>query len=121
MSDGLAITVITTALLLAGWGVLLAVRDRPPGRPTLIALAALELIVAAQVVLAVVLLILGERPDGLVTFLGYHVAALALLPAGALWALADRSRWSSAVVAVACCSVAVMTVRMQQIWSGAGV
>jgi len=119
MIDSLTATVITVALLAAGWTTLLAVRARLPRRGTLAALALVELLVLVQVVVAVVLLVRGERPDGVATFLGYHVAAVLTLPAGAAWALADRSRWSAAVLTVAVLTLAVLTVRLQQIWATA--
>lgn len=119
MIDALATTVITVALLLAAWTALLAVRARAPRWGTLITLGAMTLLVLAQAVVAAVLLARGERPDSVATFAGYHVAAVLTLPAGAAWAVADRSRWSAVVLTVACLTLAVLTVRMQQIWATA--
>lgn len=119
MIDTLAVTVIAVALLVAGWTALLATCARLPRRGTLGALALVELLVLVQAVVAVVLLVRGGRPDGVAAFLGYHVAAVLTLPAGAAWAVADRSRWSSVVLTVAGLTLAVLTVRMQQIWATA--
>lgn len=118
MIDALAATVITVALLAAAWTVSLTVRAKPPRQGTLRGLAAVEVLVLAQVVVAVVLLVQGGRADGVAAFLGYHLAALLTLPAGAAWALADRSRWSGVVLTVACLTLAVLVVRMQQLWLG---
>lgn len=119
MIDALATTVITVALLLAAWTALLAVRARAPRWGTLIALGGVTLLVLAQAVVAAVLLVRGERPDAVPAFAGYHVVAVLILPAAAAWAIADRSRWSSVVLTVACLTLAVLTVRMQQIWATA--
>ncbi len=119
MIDALAATVITVALLAAGWTALLAVRARLPRRNTLGALALVELLVLAQAVVAVVLLLRGGRPDGVAAFLGYQLAAVLTLPAGAAWAVSDRSRWSAVVLTVAGLTLAVLTVLMLQIWSTA--
>ena len=38
-------------------------------------------------------------------------------PVAVLWALVERSRWSTVVVGVACLAIAVMLYRMQIIWT----
>ncbi len=117
MIGPLATTVIAAALVLAGWTALLAVLNRRSGRVVLGALAVVEALVLAQLVAAVVLLSTGDRPAGsTVEFFGYHLATLLVLPAGWAWSVADRSRWAVGVLTVGCLSVAVMTVRMNQIW-----
>lgn len=121
MIEPLATAVITVTLVMAAVTGLLAAVDRRPGRVVLGALGVTELVVLAQVIAAVVVLIAGQRPAGnTVEFLGYHVAALLVLPAGYAWSLADRSRWAVAVLTAACLAVAVMTVRMNQLWAGFG-
>jgi hypothetical protein len=106
----LATAVIVVALVLAAGTALLAVLDRRAGR-----------VVLAQTVAAVGLLLSGQRPvSSVVEFLGYQLATVLVLPAGVAWSLADRSRWGAGVLAVACLSVAVMTVRMNQLWAGPG-
>jgi hypothetical protein len=117
----LATAVIAVSLGMAAGTALLAVLNRRSGRVVLGALAGVELLALAQTVAAVVLLSTGHRPAGsTVEFLGYHLATLLVLPAGVVWSLADRSRWAVGVLTVACLSVAVMTVRMNQIWAGTG-
>ena len=46
----------------------------------------------------------------------YLVSALLVPAAAVFWALVDRSRWSTVVLAVACFAIAVMVYRMGQIW-----
>lgn len=122
MIDPLATAVILAALLLAAGTALLAVLNlavlnHSAGRVVLAALAAVEVLVLAQTVAAVGLLVTGDRPAGnTVEFLGYHLATVLVLPAGVAWSLSDRSRWGTGVLTVACLSVAVMTVRMNQLW-----
>lgn len=121
MIDPLATVVIVAALVMGAGTALLAILDRRAGRVVLGVLAAVELLVLAQTVTAVVLLFAGDRPAGsVVEFFGYHLAALLVLPAGVAWSLGDRSRWGAGVLTVACLSVAVMTVRMNQLWAGSG-
>lgn len=122
MIDPLATAVIAAALVLAAWTGLLAVLNRRAGRIVLGALAGVQVLVLAQLVTAVVLLVGGQRPVGnTVEFFGYHLATLLVLPAAVIWSVTDRSRWAVAVLTVGCLAVAVMTVRMNQLWAGAGV
>jgi hypothetical protein len=52
-----------------------------------------------------------------VEFFAYLVVAL-MIPVGAVfWALIERSRWATVVLGVGALTVAVMLVRMQQLWT----
>jgi hypothetical protein len=53
------------------------------------------------------------------TFLSYLIGALVIIPAGAAWALAERSRSSTVILGIACVAIPVMVLRLHQIWSGA--
>ncbi|MGH3942229.1 MAG: hypothetical protein ACRDTG_27140 [Pseudonocardiaceae bacterium] len=121
MIDPLATVVIIVALTLAAGTALLAALNRSAGRVVLGALGVVEVLVVAQAMAAVVLLLTGDRPaSSVVEFVGYHLATLLVVPAGVVWSLGDRSRWGVGVLTVACLSVAVMTVRMNQLWAGPG-
>jgi hypothetical protein len=52
------------------------------------------------------------------TFIGYLVGIVVIPPFAAYWGLAERSRWGSAVAAVACLAVTAMTGRLLQLWQG---
>lgn len=120
MITGYAVATALCSLAVAAWAVVLVIRDRAPGRPLLVGLAVIEAMLLAQVVISVVLLIGGERPGSTVTFLAYLVGSLLVLPIGAAWALAERSRSSTGVLAVACVTVPVLILRMSEVWGGAG-
>lgn len=118
MSNPLATVVIIAAVLLAGWALVQALRNRPMTVPLLSGLGVLELLVLVQGVLAVVRLTGGERPEEFTTFIGYLIGVVLIPPAAAYLGLAERSRWGSAVIIVAGFAVAVMTGRLLQIWQG---
>ncbi|WP_136037266.1 hypothetical protein [Microbacterium sp. K35] len=82
------------------------------------ALALVELLLIGQVVVAIVAPLAGNPPTGdLLEYWVYLVSAV-LLPIGAvLWALMERSRWSTVVLGVAALAIAVMLWRMQAIWT----
>lgn len=120
MIDSLALAVVVASLLLGVVALVLAGLDRPPPRPLLVALAALEALVVVQVVVAAVRLVTGDRPDSVASFVGYLLVVLIVLPLGVLWSLEERTRWSTVVLAVACLTVAAMTGRLLAIWSTVG-
>lgn len=120
MRNDLSAILIGTCLLGAGWTVVLAAQDRRVGNRLLVALAVAELLVLVQLLVAVITVATGDRPDSTLTFLTYAVAALLILPAGVFWSQAEKSRSSTLVITVACLAVPVMTARMLQIWSTAG-
>lgn len=118
MSAWLSVAVIVTSLLMAVWTALTAALNRPVGRAHLVGLAVVELLLVAQLVTGVVLLIGGERPASTITFVAYLVGVLAVVPVGAVWSLAERSRPGTLVLTVACLAVPVMTARLLQMWAG---
>jgi hypothetical protein len=118
MVDQLATAVIVGALLMAGWSLLTAIRDRAIGFAHLVGFAVVEVVVLAQIVVAVARMVGGERPAELATFIGYLFAALAVLPAGAALALMERTRWGSVTAAVAALVLPILVVRLQQVWHG---
>lgn len=115
-----ALVVGGLALVLAGWAAFRLLRDRPVILRQLLAGGVVEAALLAQAVIAVVLTASGQQPADAVTFWGYLVVALLLLPVAALWAFADRTRWSSAVLLVAAVTIAVMELRIVQLWNVGG-
>ncbi len=55
--------------------------------------------------------------DGL-EFWMYVIVAIIIPPAAVFWALIERTKWSTVIIGGAALTIAVMMVRMQQIWSG---
>jgi hypothetical protein len=117
VSNALAGVLIAASLVGAIWTIVLATRDRGVGNRLLIELLVIELLVLVQLVVAVGEVIAGNRPDSTVTFLAYAVGELVIVPVGVFWSQAEKSRSSTLVITVACLAVAVMTVRMLQMWS----
>jgi O-antigen ligase len=116
---GFAVAVAVCAALVALWSFVQSARDRLPDTPLLIAIAVLEALLVAQLVIGIVLLAGGERPGSLATYLAYLIGCLVVLPIGAAWALAERSRASTVVLGIACLAIPVMVLRLNEVWSGA--
>jgi hypothetical membrane protein len=103
------------ALVLGGIG-------RKPDDYSVLATAAVALVLVVQIVIGIVAPFVGNEPTGdIVEWWIYLVTALVLPVAAIAWALVDRSRWATIVMGVASLAVAVMVFRMNQIWFVQGV
>lgn len=109
---------VVIAALAGVFCVTLGLVGRRPSDYTVGALALVELLLIVQVVVAIVAPVAGNPPTGdLLEFWVYLVSAV-LLPIGAvLWALMERSRWSTVILGVAAIAVAIMVWRMHVIWT----
>jgi len=116
---GFAVTVAVAATLVALWSFVQSARNRLPDNPLLIGIAVVEALLVVQLVIGIVLLAGGDQPGSLATYLAYLIGCLVVLPVGAAWALAERSRSSTAVLGIACLAVPVMVLRLNEVWSGA--
>src|SRR5262245_3731507 len=106
-------------LVFAGLCLVMTALDRRVGRPLLVAAALGEAGLLVQVVWAVVRLSSGGRPvGGMAVFIGYLIGSLLILPIAAAWGMAERTRWGPAVLAAGFLVMAVLVVRMQQVWHG---
>lgn len=113
----IAVSVIAglIALVLGGIG-------RKPDDYSVLATAAVALVLIVQIVIGIVAPFVGNEPTGdIVEWWIYLVVALVLPVAAIAWALVDRSRWATIVMGVASLAVAVMVFRMNQIWFVQGV
>ncbi len=105
---------ITTLLLL----VHLA-RDLSAQDGMYVLLGATELVLVGQLVAGCVALgNTGRGVDGTL-FVSYLIGIALVLPIGAFWSLAERTRAGTAVVLLAVLTVAALEVRLDAIWAGA--
>ncbi len=120
MVHALVVTLISASLLLAAVAVVLFLLDRPAPSSYLAALAGLEVLLAVQVVVGLGKLAIGDRPaqpSQSWVFGGYLLGCLLVLPAAVAWSLAERSKWGTAVLALGGLVMAVVVLRMQQVWT----
>lgn len=112
---------IAQIVLAVGAGLLavgLGLAKRQPSDLSLGGAALVGVLLIAQVVTAAIGPAVGNTPSGNpYEFWAYLISALILPPVAILWALIERSRWSTVVVGVACLAVAIMLYRMQVIWT----
>lgn len=113
-------TYVGVGVALAG-GVLcvvLGLVGRRPSDLSVGALALLELLLIAQLVISIVAPFAGNTPKGdLLEFWVYLVSVLLVPVAGVVWGLVERTRWSTVIMGVAALAAAVMIWRMHMIWT----
>ena len=109
-------TIIVAGLALAAYALVMTALDRRMGIGLLAGLGVLEILLLILTGLVVAKLAGGGRPASLGTLIGYLIAMPIVPVAAAFWGLLERSRWGSAVVAVAGLVAAVLMVRLHEIW-----
>jgi hypothetical protein len=99
--------------------LLLGLFGRKPGAFEIILTIGVEVALLVQLLTSIVLVISGERAViSTLEFFGYLIVALLIPAAGTIWALMEKTRWSTVILGAASLTVAVMLVRMLQIWTG---
>jgi uncharacterized protein YqgC (DUF456 family) len=118
MVGWLAGTITGLGLVVAAWCLFEYLRKRPIQVSHLIGLAVVEVALVAQVVTAFVKIAGGEEPAEKATFIGYLLGSLVILPVGAFLGLGERSKWGSVAAGIACLTIPVVILRMQDLWNG---
>ncbi len=111
--------VSVAALLLAAWCGVATARDQSTKDWHFIGMAVVSLLALAQLVIGIVELVTGRRPTGgTVIFVSYLAGAALAIPAAGFMSLLERTRWGSATVAAGGVILAVLEVRLLDIWGG---
>lgn len=111
--------VVALAVLLGLWAAWRTVRDRPVILRQLLFGGVVEALLVVQAAVAGVTAATGGGPRDGLTFWGYVVTSLLILPIAAAWSFAERTRWSSVVLLVAALTVAFLQLRLVQVWGAA--
>ena len=112
----LGYAVLAAALLLALWTGIQAARRRPTSEAQMVGAIVVEIALLAQVVIAVVQLIGGHPLAEPVTVVAYSIGVLLALPLGFYLAREERTRWGSLCLCFTAVVVAVMVLRLLQLW-----
>ena len=103
----------------AGMALLLGLLQRPPSWWSVGTAIAVEAALIIQLVWSIVLVSSGQAAVGdTLEYFGYIITALLVPPAAVIWAIYERTKWSTLVIGLSSLTVAIMVVRMWQIWSG---
>lgn len=96
------------------------VRDRTQGRAVLVLSGLIEVALIVHLVVGIVRLA-GPHEVSTVTYAGYLVGVLLVMPAAIWWASFERTRAGTAVVLVGALTVAFLVFRTYDLWRFAGV
>ena len=103
----------------AGMALLLGLLQRPPSWWSVGTAITVETALIIQLVWSIVLVSSGQAAVGdTLEYFGYIITALLVPPAAVVWAIYERTKWSTLVIGLSSLTVAIMVVRMWQIWSG---
>ncbi|WP_313356402.1 hypothetical protein [Microbacterium sp.] len=112
------LTQIAVACTAGLFCIIAGLAGRRPSDWTVGSLLLVEVLLIAQVVIAIIAPLAGNPPTGdLLEFWVYLVSAVLLPVGGAAWALIDRTRWSTVILGVIGLSLAIMLWRMHAIWT----
>lgn len=101
--------------------IAMGLAGKVPSDLTVGVLALVELLLLAQVVIAIVAPLTGNPASGSLLELWTYLISAVLLPIGGVfWAFADRSKWSTVIMGVVALAVAIMMWRMEVIWTVQG-
>ncbi|MEW1961502.1 hypothetical protein AB0269_03440 [Microbacterium sp. NPDC077644] len=109
---------VVIAVAVGLFAVIAGLVGRRPSDYTVGALALVEVLLIVQIVMAIVAPLAGNPPTGdLLEFWVYLISAALLPVGGVVWALLERSRWSTVILGVVAFAVAIMLWRMEVIWT----
>ena len=118
MVEWFAWTQAAVAVLAGVLCLVLGAIGRQPDDFSMGAVLVVEVLLLAQLVVAVIAPAVGNSPSGNpLEFYTYLISAIILLPLAGFWGLVERTRWSTLILGVAALAAAIMIVRMLQIWT----
>lgn len=117
MNDLVTGAVAVTAVVACLTVLVQLIRDEPVGDRIFVLLGLAELVLVVQVVTGLVTLGHTDRDVDGVLFGSYLVSLILVLPIGAFWSLAERSRAGTAVLLLAGVTVLVLELRLHDIWT----
>lgn len=99
--------------------VVLGIIGLKPSGYLILSLATVEVSLVVQLAVSVGMVFAGSQAVvSTIEYFGYLLVALLIPVAGGIWALAERTRWSTVIMGASALTISVMLVRMWQIWSG---
>jgi len=115
---GFTVVLIAVACAAGLLCTVLGLAGRRPSDLSVGTQALILLLLIVQVVISIIAPFAGNPPSGdPLEFWVYLVSAVLIPPAAVVWALIERSRWSTVVMGVAAFAIAIMVWRMNVIWT----
>jgi hypothetical protein len=108
---------VALSLVAMVYAVVLAARNKRIDWPVLGMLGVVEVGLIVQLIVGIVQFTGTDRDVSGPFFIGYLIGSLIVLPIGALWALAESSRWGAGALAVACLVIPILELRLHDLWT----
>lgn len=118
MNGLIAYSVIILTLGCALFALWHSVKGYQVSNPLFWAVAAVEAALLGAGVFAIVLAARGGGEGDPILFWSYFATTLIVPPIAVVWGVGDKSRWGTGVIAIAMITVAVLVLRVHQIWEG---
>ncbi|MDN5853557.1 MAG: hypothetical protein L0K86_12065 [Actinomycetia bacterium] len=118
MTDLTAYGLCALALAAAAYAGVLTVRSLPFSNGLFYVIVVLEVLLIAQLVGGCIALAQSSREIDGVTFIAYLITVVIVPVAAVLWGVSDKSRWGTGVVVIGMVTVAVLCLRLLDLWSG---
>lgn len=120
MTEFLTFSIAGIALLAAAFALWHVVRGYQFSNPLFYTVAGVEAALLVGMIIAIVGDVRGYSEGDPVLFWSYFVTTLLIAPLAVVWGVGDKSLWGTGVVAIAMLTIAVLVVRLAQIWQGHG-
>lgn len=119
MVEWLFQTLLTVSLVVGALLVVLGLVGVRPNGYLILSLGLVEVSLVIQLAVSVGMVLAGAQAKiSTLEYFGYLIVALMVPLAAAVWALAERTRWSTVIMGASALTISVMLVRMWQIWTG---
>lgn len=118
MTDTVAYGIAILATVVAAWAGWHMFRQQPVGNPLFYGVTLVELALIALLIGGVIALSSTSRDVEGGLFVSYLITLVVIPPAAVLWGIAEKSRWGTGVLVVALLTVAVLCIRLLDIWKG---
>ncbi|MFM1993712.1 MAG: hypothetical protein RL537_401 [Actinomycetota bacterium] len=119
MVEWLYFVILILSILIGSVLVVAGIGGLKPRGNLIIVFFCVELSLFVQLAVSTGIVLAGAQAQvSTVEFFGYLLVALLIPPAAVIWALAEQSRWSTVVMGFASLTIAIMLIRMNQIWTG---
>lgn len=105
------------AAVFALWHV---IRGYQFSNPLFYTVAGVEGALVVGLIVAITKSIRGLGQAEPVLYWSYFATTLIIAPLAVMWGVGDKSRWGTGVVAIAMVTIAVLVIRLEQIWQGHG-
>lgn len=118
MTDLTAYGLCVVALAVAVYAGVLTARNRAFSNGLFYAVAALEMLLVAQLIGGCIALAQTSRDIEGATFVAYLITVVIVPVFAVLWGVSDKSRWGTGVVVIGMVTVAALGLRLVDLWSG---